>query len=115
MVGEEREPAESLVDPIDTSYNRRSTLKSNSSHVSEGEYALALGSDNGTPIGDETIVMIAVSDLKQANQANQGVTPLVDKTIVLDVVTDELLNNANSVEDTIAMGCLLYTSDAADE
>ena len=64
VVGEEREPAESLVDPIDTSYNRRSTLKSNSSHVSEGEYALALGSDNGTPIGDETIVMIAVSDLK---------------------------------------------------
>lgn len=47
VVGEEREPAEPLVDPIDTSYNKRSTLKSNSSHVSEGEYALALGSDNG--------------------------------------------------------------------
>ena len=29
-----------------------------------------IGSDNGTPIGDETIVMTAVSDLKQANQAN---------------------------------------------
>ena len=116
VVGEEREPAESLVDPIDTSYNRRSTLKSNSSHVSEGEYALALGSDNGTPIGDETIVMIAVSDLKQANQANQGVTPLVDKTIVLDVVTDELLNNANSVEDTIAMGESVeaFEADEAD-
>ena len=53
VVGEEREPAEPLVDPIDTSYNRRSTLKSNSSHVSEGEYALALGSDNGTPIGSD--------------------------------------------------------------
>ena len=124
VVGEEREPAESLVDPIDTSYNRRSTLKSNSSHVSEGEYALALGSDNGTPIGsdngtpigDETIVMIAVSDLKQANQANQGVTPLVDKTIVLDVVTDELLNNANNVEDTIAMGESVeaFEADEAD-
>ena len=124
VVGEEREPAESLVDPIDTSYNRRSTLKSNSSHVSEGEYALALGSDNGTPIGsnngtpigDETIVMTAVSDLKQANQANQGVTPLVDKTIVLDVVTDELLNNANSVEDTIAMGESVeaFEADEAD-
>ena len=116
VVGEEREPAESLVDPIDTSYNKRSTLKSNSSHVSEGEYALALGSDNGTPIGDETIVMIAVSDLKQANQANQGVTPLVDKTIVLDVVTDELLNNANSVEDTIAMGESVeaFEADEAD-
>ncbi|MFC2633722.1 MAG: hypothetical protein ACFNZN_08720, partial [Veillonella parvula] len=50
VVGEEREPAEPLVDPIDTSYNRRSTLKSKSSHVSEGEYELALGSDNGTPI-----------------------------------------------------------------
>ena len=124
VVGEEREPAEPLVDPIDTSYNRRSTLKSNSSHVSEGEYALALGSDNGTPIGsdngtpigDETIVMTAVSDLKQANQANQGVTPLVDKTIVLDVVTDELLNNANSVEDTIAMGESMeaFEADEAD-
>ena len=124
VVGEEREPAEPLVDPIDTSYNRRSTLKSNSSHVSEGEYALALGSDNGTPIGsdngtpigDETIVMTAVSDLKQANQANQGVTPLVDKTIVLDVVTDELLNNANNVEDTIAMGESVeaFEADEAD-
>lgn len=124
VVGEEREPAEPLVDPIDTSYNRRSTLKSNSSHVSEGEYALALGSDNGTPIGldngtpigDETIVMTAVSDLKQANQANQGVTPLVDKTIVLDVVTDELLNNANFVEDTIAMGESVeaFEADEAD-
>ena len=116
VVGEEREPAEPLVDPIDTSYNRRSTLKSNSSHVSAGEYALALGSDNGTPIGDETIVMTAVSDLKQANQANQGVTPLVDKTIVLDVVTDELLNNANSVEDTIAMGESVeaFEADEAD-
>ena len=124
VVGEEREPAEPLVDPIDTSYNKRSTLKSNSSHVSEGEYALALGSDNGTPIGsdngtpigDETIVMTAVSDLKQANQANQGVTPLVDKTIVLDVVTDELLNNANSVEDTIAMGESVeaFEADEAD-
>ena len=60
--------------------------------------------------------MIAVSDLKQANQANQGVTPLVDKTIVLDVVTDELLNNANSVEDTIAMGESVeaFEADEAD-
>ena len=116
MDSEEREFVESLVDPIDTSYNRRSTLKSNSSHVSAGEYALALGSDNGTPIGDETIVMTAVSDLKRANQANQGVTPLVDKTIVLDVVTDELLNNANSVEDTIAMGESVeaFEADEAD-
>lgn len=116
MDSEEREFVESLVDPIDTSYNRRSTLKSNSSHVSAGEYALALGSDNGTPIGDETIVMTAVSDLKRANQANQGVTPLVDKTIVLDVVTDELLNNVNSVEDTIAMGESVeaFEADEAD-
>ena len=60
--------------------------------------------------------MTAVSDLKQANKANQGVTPLVDKTIVLDVVTDELLNNANSVEDTIAMGESMeaFEADEAD-
>ena len=141
-VSEESEIAEPLVDPTDTSYNRRSTLKSRSHHASTG-YALALDPshearaedenktsennvanftdddsnydetveletasvDSNTPesasIMDETIVMTAVSDYKHTNQ---GVAPLVDKTIVLDVVTDELLNGDNSVEDTIAMG-----------
>ena len=42
VVGEEREPAEPLVDPIDTSYNKRSTLKSNSSHVSEGGICVSI-------------------------------------------------------------------------
>ena len=53
-------------------------------------------------VSDETIVMTAVSDIKHSN-GNQG-TPLMDKTIVLDKVTDELRNRVSSVEDTIAMG-----------
>ena len=53
-------------------------------------------------VSDETIVMTAVSDIKHSN-GNQG-TPLMDKTIVLDKVTDELRNRSSSVEDTIAMG-----------
>ena len=53
-------------------------------------------------VTDATIVMTAVSDIKDSN-GNQA-TPLMDKTIVLDKVTDELRNRASSVEDTIAMG-----------
>ena len=53
-------------------------------------------------VSDETIVMSAVSDIKHSND-NQA-TPLMDKTIVLDKVTDELRNRPSSVEDTIAMG-----------
>ena len=52
---------------------------------------------------DETIVMPAVSDNRLQN-VEYNATPLMDKTIVLDAVTDELRNRANSVEDTIAMG-----------
>lgn len=52
---------------------------------------------------DETIIMPAVSDGKRSNSEHHS-TPLMDKTIVLDAVTDELRNRANSVEDTIAMG-----------
>lgn len=52
---------------------------------------------------DETIVMPAVSDVGLSN-GEHHTTPLMDKTIVLDAVTDELRNRANSVEDTIAMG-----------
>lgn len=53
-------------------------------------------------VSDETIVMTAVSDIKHSN-GNQA-TLLMDKTIVLDKVTDELRNRSSSVEDTIAMG-----------
>ena len=53
-------------------------------------------------VSDETIVMTAASDIKHSND-NQA-TPLMDKTIVLDKVTDELRNRPISVEDTIAMG-----------
>lgn len=52
---------------------------------------------------DETIVMPAVSDVGLSN-GEHHTTLLMDKTIVLDAVTDELRNRANSVEDTIAMG-----------
>lgn len=52
---------------------------------------------------DETIIMPAVSHGKLSNSEHHA-TPLMDKTIVLDAVTDELRNRANSVEDTIAMG-----------
>ena len=52
---------------------------------------------------DETIVMPAVSD-GDFQMVSINATPLMDKTIVLDAVTDELRNRANSVEDTIAMG-----------
>ena len=52
---------------------------------------------------DETIVIPVVSEDRLSN-GEPIVTPLMDKTIVLDAVTDELRNRANSVEDTIAMG-----------
>ena len=52
---------------------------------------------------DETIVMPVVSEDRLSDR-EPIVTPLMDKTIVLDAVTDELRNRANSVEDTIAMG-----------
>ena len=52
---------------------------------------------------DETIVMSAVSAGRFSN-GEHNAAPLMDKTIVLDAVTDELRNRANSVEDTIAMG-----------
>ena len=96
----------------DTSYNRRD---GNQLHVENSEtgYSLALGhhagesettESNSTEHGmDETIVMPAVSDVGLSNGEHHA-TPLMDKTIVLDAVTDELRNRANSVEDTIAMG-----------
>lgn len=73
------------------------TAPENSGSLENTEY-------NSTEPGmDETIVMPAVSDGKLSNSEHHS-TPLIDKTIVLDAVTDELRNRANSVEDTIAMG-----------
>ena len=123
---------EALVDSTDTSFNRRDGKHTHIENTSTG-YSLALGDHNDavtstesaanniqgevlhdesavvetetvvTPsVSDETIVMTAVSDIKHSN-GNQG-TPLMDKTIVLDKVTDELRNRVSSVEDTIAMG-----------
>lgn len=109
---EDYNASESMVTHEDTSYNRRD---GNQLHVENSEtgYSLALGhhagesettESNSTEHGmDETIVMPAVSDVGHSNGKHHA-TPLMDKTIVLDAVTDELRNRANSVEDTIAMG-----------
>lgn len=100
------EASESMVDHEDTSYNRRD---GNQLHVEDSStgYSLALGhqaeSTPKTSGMDETIVMSAVSADRLQN-VEHNATPLMDKTIVLDAVTDELRNRANSVEDTIAMG-----------
>ena len=89
-------------EPIqDTSVSAESilheTAPENSGSLENTEY-------NSTEPGmDETIVMPAVSDVGLSNGEHHA-TPLMDKTIVLDAVTDELRNQANSVEDTIAMG-----------
>lgn len=111
-VNEDYNAYESMVTHEDTSYNRRD---GNQLHVENSEtgYSLALGhhagesettDSNSTEHGmDETIVMPAVSDVGLSNGEHHA-TPLMDKTIVLDAVTDELRNRANSVEDTIAMG-----------
>lgn len=81
-------PAESIL---------HETVPENSGSLENTEY-------NSTEHGmDETIVMTAVSDVGLSNGEHHA-TPLMDKTIVLDAVTDELRNRANSVEDTIAMG-----------
>jgi hypothetical protein len=126
------EPAEALVDSTDTSFNRRDGKHTHVENTSTS-YSLALDDHNDavtstesaannvqgevlhdesavvenenmvTPaISDETIVMTAVSDIKSSN--GDAVTPLMDKTIVLDKVTEELRNRVSSVEDTIAMG-----------
>lgn len=77
--------------------NPHETVPENSDSLENTEY-------NSTEHGmDETIVMPAASDVGLSNSEHHA-TPLMDKTIVLDAVTDELRNRANSVEDTIAMG-----------
>ena len=100
------ETSESMENHEDTSYNRRD---GNQLHVEDSStgYSLALGhqaeSTPKTSGMDETIVMSAVSADRLQN-VEHNATPLMDKTIVLDAVTDELRNRANSIEDTIAMG-----------
>ena len=100
------ETSESMENHEDTSYNRRD---GNQLHVEDSStgYSLALGhqaeSTPKTSGMDETIVMSAVSADRLQN-VEHNATPLMDKTIVLDAVTDEIRNRANSVEDTIAMG-----------
>ena len=126
------ETAEIFVDSPDTSFNRRDGKNTHVENTSTG-YSLALGNNVDavtstesaannvqgevlhdesavvenenvvTPaVSDETIVMTAVSDINSSN--GDAVTPLMDKTIVLEQVTDELRNRPSSVEDTIAMG-----------
>lgn len=63
---------------------------------------------------DETIVMPSVSD-DESSSGKHHATPSMDKTIILDAVTDELRNRAaNSVEDTIAMGESVEAFEAND-
>ena len=89
---------EALVDSTDTSFNRRDGKHTHVENASTS-YSLALDDHNDAVTSTEST---AVSDIKHPN-GNQG-TPLMDKTIVLDKVTDELRNRVSSVEDTIAMG-----------
>lgn len=81
--------AEALVDSTDTSFNRRDGKHTHVENTSTS-YSLALDDHNAAVTSTES-------------NGNQG-TPLMDKTIVLDKVTDELRNRPSSVEDTIAMG-----------
>ena len=83
------EPAEALVDSTDTSFNRRDGKHTHVENTSTS-YSLALDDHNAAVTSTES-------------NGNQS-TPLMDKTIVLDKVTDELRNRSSSVEDTIAMG-----------
>ena len=81
--------AETLVDSTDTSFNRRDGKHTHVENTSTS-YSLALDDHNDAVTSTES-------------NGNQS-TPLMDKTIVLDKVTDELRNRVSSVEDTIAMG-----------
>ena len=81
--------AETLVDSTDTSFNRRDGKHTHVENTSTS-YSLALDDHNDAVTSTES-------------NGNQS-TPLMDKTIVLDKVTDEFRNRVSSVEDTIAMG-----------
>ena len=84
----ETSDSETMVAHEDTSYNRRD---GNQLHVENSNTGYSLALDH------------AETETSQLG-VDEQVTPLMDKTIVLDAVTDELRNRANSVEDTIAMG-----------
>ena len=94
---------DSDIEEKSTSQSLTTELNSAKGEVLHDEPAVVEDDKVVTPsVTDETIVMTAVSDIKHSN-GNQA-TPLMDKTIVLDKVTDELRNRTSSVEDTIAMG-----------
>ncbi|EFR59682.1 LPO_1073/Vpar_1526 family protein [Veillonella sp. oral taxon 158] len=106
---------ESDIEEKSTSQSLTTELNSAKGEVLHDEPAVVEDDKVVTPsVTDETIVMTAVSDIKHSN-SNQG-TPLMDKTIVLDKVTDELRNRVSSVEDTIAMGESVeaFEADAAE-
>ena len=94
---------ESDIEEKSTSQSLTTELNSAKGEVLHDEPAVVEDDKVVTPsVSDETIVMTAVSDIKHSN--DNHATPLMDKTIVLDKVTDELRNRSSSVEDTIAMG-----------
>ena len=94
---------ESDIEEKSTSQSLTTELNSAKGELLHDESTVVEDDKVVTPsVTDETIVMTAVSDIKHSN-GNQA-TPLMDKTIVLDKVTDELRNRTSSVEDTIAMG-----------
>ena len=106
---------ESDIEEKSTSQSLTTELNSAKGEVLHDEPAVVEDDKVVTPsVTDETIVMTAVSDIKHSN-GNQA-TPLMDKTIVLDKVTDELRNRVSSVEDTIAMGESVeaFEADAAE-
>ena len=111
---EDYNASESMVTHEDTSYNRRD---GNQLHVENSGtgYSLALGHHAGEPEtkssqadlkGQEPVqdTSVLAESIPHETNGEHHATPLMDKTIVLDAVTDELRNRANSVEDTIAMG-----------
>ena len=94
---------ESDIEEKSTSQSLTTELNSAKGEVLHDEPAVVEDDKVVTPsVTDETIVMTALSDIKHSN--DNHATPLMDKTIVLDKVTDELRNRPISVEDTIAMG-----------
>ncbi|WP_314643038.1 LPO_1073/Vpar_1526 family protein [uncultured Veillonella sp.] len=110
------EPEEALVDSTDTSFNRRDGKDTHVENTSTG-YSLALGDHNEavTRTASNTGEISASQSTRTEPNGNQA-TSLMDKTIVLDKVTDELRNRPSFVEDTIAMGESVeaFEADAAE-
>ena len=110
------EPEEALVDSTDTSFNRRDGKDTHVENTSTS-YSLALGDHNEavTCTASNTGEISASQSTRTEPNGNQA-TPLMDKTIVLDKVTDELRNRPSFVEDTIAMGesVEVFEADAAE-